>query len=60
MAIGVCIYPLGWDSPVIRAVCGAAASRCVFVRIAHTQEKRYARPNKKCLNDLFNIFTIFA
>ncbi|XP_076164255.1 LHFPL tetraspan subfamily member 5 protein isoform X1 [Ptiloglossa arizonensis] len=27
MAIGVCIYPLGWDSPLIRAVCGAAASR---------------------------------
>lgn len=27
MAIGVCVYPLGWDSPAIRAVCGAAASR---------------------------------
>ncbi|XP_035730705.1 LHFPL tetraspan subfamily member 4 protein-like isoform X2 [Vespa mandarinia] len=27
MAIGVCVYPLGWDSPAIRAVCGASASR---------------------------------
>ncbi|KAJ8674382.1 hypothetical protein QAD02_005644 [Eretmocerus hayati] len=27
MAIGVCIYPLGWDSPAVRAICGASASR---------------------------------
>lgn len=27
MAVGVCIYPLGWDSPLIRAICGASASR---------------------------------
>ncbi|KAK0161632.1 hypothetical protein PV327_010085 [Microctonus hyperodae] len=27
MAVGVSVYPLGWDSPVIRAVCGVSASR---------------------------------
>ena len=27
MAVGVSVYPLGWDSPMIRAVCGASASR---------------------------------
>ncbi|XP_058802094.1 LHFPL tetraspan subfamily member 3 protein [Phymastichus coffea] len=27
MGVGVCVYPLGWDSPLVRAICGAAATR---------------------------------
>ena len=29
MGVGVCIYPLGWDSPQVRAICGATAARFV-------------------------------
>ncbi|XP_014238893.1 LHFPL tetraspan subfamily member 3 protein [Trichogramma pretiosum] len=27
MGVGVGVYPLGWDSPAVRAICGAAAAR---------------------------------
>ncbi|CAB0031926.1 unnamed protein product [Trichogramma brassicae] len=27
MGVGVGVYPLGWDSPSVRAICGAAAAR---------------------------------
>jgi len=53
MAVGVCIYPLGWDSSAIRAVCGATASRYVsdvcgisskmYVQRIYLEERRYGK-----------------